>query len=112
MVGEEHAEQTAQRAGEAGGEFVLAEGAERKGIQPVMERWFFKILDIIKMGGDEIAKLQHFPGNLRIAALVGVDEGESAKLLEKCHGEGQKQQGDVPPGTTFAAGQKIGEQFH
>ena len=40
-----------------------------------------------RQAGNEIAAFEHFAGYLRIASLIGIDEGNPAQELEKCDAE-------------------------
>jgi hypothetical protein len=112
MVNKEDGQKSHGRTGKTGGKFVLAEDRERKGAKPVVQGWFIKKLDIIEHGGDEVAALQHLARYLRIAALVGVDEGNPPQELEKGDSEDEQEEGKVLFSGVFPIGEEIGKNTH
>ncbi len=95
MVDEEDGQKSHGRSGETGGKFVLAENGHRERAQPVMERRFVEELDIVEHRGDEVAAFEHLARYLRIASLIGIDEGNPAQELEKGDAENEQEDGEV-----------------
>jgi len=67
-------EGAAKAAGEAGGEFVLAEEFVGGFLEPVDEGGFVEAEFVVEVGDDEIVALEHFAGGFGETGFVAVDQ--------------------------------------
>jgi hypothetical protein len=104
VIGEEDSAQPHDRPRQPGGELGEPEDLEDKGFQPVVERRFLEVLDVVQVGGDEVSPFEHLAGDLRVAPLVGIDEGELAQPLEKGEAEDDGEHEEVAQRGRLPAG--------
>ena len=82
-AGEKRRREAGKRVREPERPFIDPEDFVRGGAGPVEQGRLLEIADVIEMGNDIIARLDHLPGDLRIPAFIGLLERIAAEVVEK-----------------------------
>ena len=82
-VAEEHQQQDGERLREVRGEGVAAEDAEATRGDPVRQRSFFKIADVVDAEGDPIAGAENLAGGVGVGAVGVVQHGRGEERDEE-----------------------------